>query len=38
MTNITTLEQAGKYLVAEGVVNFEDMTVEGKQLLSVCGY
>lgn len=37
-TGITTLEQAGKHLVAEGVVNFEDMTVEGKQLLEVCGY
>lgn len=35
---ITTLEQAGKHLVSEGVVNFEDMTVEGKQLLDVCGY
>lgn len=37
-TQITTLEQAGKHLVAEGVVNFENMTVEGKQLLEVCGY
>lgn len=35
---ITTLEQAGKHLVAEGVVNFDNMTVEGKQLLEVCGY
>lgn len=37
-TQITTLEQAGRHLVQEGVVNFEDMTVEGKQLLEVCGY
>ena len=37
-TEIVTLEQAGKHLVAEGVVNFENMTVEGKQLLEVCGY
>lgn len=39
MTNqITTLEQAGKHLMEQGVVNFNDMTVEGKQLLEVCGY
>jgi phage anti-repressor protein len=37
-TEITTLEQAGKHLMNEGVVNFEDMSVEGKQLLDVCGY
>lgn len=35
---IATLEQAGKHLIAEGVVDFENMTVEGKQLLEVCGY
>lgn len=35
---IVTLEQAGKHLMEEGVVNFENMTVEGKQLLEVCGY
>ncbi|CAM0043444.1 hypothetical protein VPHK406_0030 [Vibrio phage K406] len=35
---IVTLEQAGKHLMAEGVVDFENMTVEGKQLLGVCGY
>lgn len=39
MTNqITTLEQAGKHLMEQGVVNFNNMTVEGKQLLEVCGY
>lgn len=36
---IVTLEQAGKHLIEEGVVDFENnMTVEGKQLLKVCGY
>ena len=36
---IVTLEQAGKHLISEGVVDFENnMTVEGKQLLEVCGY
>lgn len=35
---ITTLEQAGKHLMEQGVVNFSNMTVEGKQLLEVCGY
>lgn len=35
---ITTLEQAGKHLMEKGVVDFNDMTVEGKQLLGVCGY
>ncbi len=35
---IVTLEQAGKHLMEEGVVNYENMTVEGKQLLEVCGY
>lgn len=39
MTNeIVTLEQAGKHLIAEGLVDFQNMTVEGKQLLEVCGY
>lgn len=38
MEMVTTLEQAGKYLVEKQVVNFENMTVEGKQLLDVCGY
>lgn len=37
-TEITTLEQAGKHLMEQGVVNFENMTVEGKILLEVCGY
>lgn len=36
--NITTLEQAGKHLMDQGVVDFDNMTVEGKQLLEVCGY
>ncbi len=36
-TQITTLEQARIYLMNEGVVNFGDMTVEGRQLLEVCG-
>ena len=39
MTNqITTLEQAGKFLIEKEVVDFTTMTVEGKQLLEVCGY
>lgn len=37
-TAIVTLEQAGKYLVQEDVVDFETMQVEGKELLKVCGY
>ena len=35
---ITTLEQAGRHLMEVGVVDFETMTVEGKQLLEVCGF
>ncbi len=35
---ITTLEQAGKLLIEKGVVDYTNMTVEGKQLLDVCGY
>lgn len=35
---ITTLEQAGKMLIENGVVDFNTMTVEGKQLLDVCGF
>jgi phage antirepressor YoqD-like protein len=38
MSEITTLEQAGKYLMEKQIVNFENMTVEGKQLLDVCGF
>lgn len=38
MTKIATLEQAGKHLMEKGVVDFNNMTVEGKQLLDVCGY
>ncbi|AHK11240.1 hypothetical protein S14_131 [Shewanella sp. phage 1/4] len=38
MTTITTLEQASHHLITEGVVDFNTMTVEGKQLLEVCGY
>lgn len=36
--NITTLKQANQLLIEKGVVDFENMTVEGKQLLEVCGY
>lgn len=36
--NITTLEQAGRHLMEVGVVDFETMTVDGKQLLEVCGF
>ncbi len=36
--NITTLDQAAKHLMEVGVVDFNTMTVEGKQLLEVCGY
>ena len=35
--NITTLEQAGRHLMEVGAVDFNTMTVEGKQLLEVCG-
>jgi len=38
MNNVTTLAEAGKYLVAHDVVDFETMQVEGKQLLEVCGF
>ena len=36
--NITTLEQAGRHLMEVGVVDRKTMTVEGKQLLEVCGF
>ena len=36
--NITTLEQAGRHLMEVGAVDFNTMTVEGKQLLEVCGF
>lgn len=36
--NITTLEQAGRHLMEAGAVDFNTMTVEGKQLLEVCGF
>lgn len=36
--NITTLEQAGRHLMEVGAVDFDTMTVEGKQLLEVCGF
>lgn len=36
--NITTLDQAAKHLMDVGAVDFNTMTVEGKQLLEVCGY
>lgn len=35
---ITTLEQAGRHLMEVGAVDFNTMTVEGKQLLEVCGF
>ena len=35
---ITNLEQAGRHLMDSGVVDFSTMTVEGKQLLEVCGF
>lgn len=35
---ITTLEQAGRHLMEVGAVDFDTMTVEGKQLLEVCGF
>lgn len=35
--NITTLEQAGRHLMEVWVVDFNTMTVEGKQLLEACG-
>lgn len=36
--NITTLEQAAKHLIESGKVDMNTMTVEGKQLLDVCGF
>ena len=36
--NIKTLDQAANHLISSGVVDFNTMTVEGKQLLEVCGY
>lgn len=36
--NITTLEQAGRHLMEVGAVDFNTMTVDGKQLLEVCGF
>lgn len=36
--NITTLEQAGRHLMDVGAVDFNTMTVEGRQLLEVCGF
>ena len=38
MMLITNLEQAGRHLMEVGAVDFETMTVEGKQLLEVCGF
>ncbi|MGL4354104.1 MAG: hypothetical protein ACRCVV_14695 [Shewanella sp.] len=35
---ITTLEQAARHLMDVGAVDMNTMTVEGKQLLEVCGY
>lgn len=35
---ITTLEQAARHLMDVGAVDMNTMTVEGKQLLDVCGY
>lgn len=37
MNQITTLQEAGQHLLAKGVVS-DDMTVEGLQLLEVCGF
>ena len=36
--NITTLEQAAKHLIESGKVDMNNMTVEGKQLIEVCGF
>lgn len=36
--NITTLEQAAKHLIESGKVDMNTMTVEGKQLIDVCGF
>lgn len=36
--NITTLEQAATHLIESGKVDMNTMTVEGRQLLDVCGY
>lgn len=36
--NITTLEQAAKHLIESGKVDMNTMTVEGRQLLDVCGF
>lgn len=36
--NITTLEQAAKHLIESGKVDMNTMTVEGKQLVDVCGF
>jgi len=38
MMLITNLEQAGRHLMEVGAVDFETMTVEGVQMLEVCGY
>lgn len=35
--NIKTLDMAANHLINSGVVDFNTMTVEGKQLLDVCG-
>lgn len=35
---ITTLEQAARHLMDVGAVDMNTMTVDGKQLLEVCGY
>ena len=34
MTKIATLEQAGRHLMEKGVVDFNNMTVEGKQIVT----
>lgn len=38
MNQITTLEQAAKHLIESGRVDMETMTVEGKELIEVCGF
>ena len=35
---ITTLSQAAAHLISQEAVNMDNMTVEGKQLLEVCGF
>lgn len=35
---ITTLEQASKYLIDSEIVDYTSMSVSGEDLLSVCGY